>query len=639
MDTKQFIDQLFGLKDDRTWILTWEKDLDPKQGRSKWFQSHLEAAAYIAGKQNIYICAGMSWQNRGKYKRMTVDQVHGIPGFFIDIDVQHKHAHKKKNLPATIEEARSLIESYGWDPTIIMHSGHGLQAWWLFKEPLMFDDQDEWAETLGLSRRLQATIKERANEKGWEIDNTSNLDRLMRPIGTVNQKENCDPVMATVLQYNEKVRYNPDDFDEILLEIEPSISSNLISNSEPITQSNPEVVSEPSSASNPLGKSEPRGASNPITDSESCSESKPKNTSANKVVNITQEIKEKSKTLELNENAEPSFEKFAAINQIFAPEFINTWNNDRDDELNDTSPSGYDFTLALMAAQCNWTDQEIMDLMIAFRRKHGHDLHLSNIQKYIRTIINARSKIETEEAQKAVDVAADLTGSDYQNIDQNRKAVCKRLGFQDIRILCFPEDPPVFRLIVNNKKTEFRSSNKLMEFRQFREQVGNLIKKRIVCSKKEWDDKLADLIMSIVEDVPVDEMRTAIGIVKIWLKKYLKSRPKYPVEEGAPDNQPFIHKGNWYMFPIQFDAYTRQTCNNRDPREILFRILEFDLGLSKKSISYRKKTDKKVTSVKCWKVPIAIIDPSRTLNTAPQAESEGADVVHLDDKRNADRHD
>lgn len=57
-------------------------------------------------------------------------------------------------------------------------------------------------------------------------------------------------------------------------------------------------------------------------------------------------------------------EKFSCLlrNRRFAA----TWERRRDD-LQDRSPSGYDLSLASQAVTVGWADQEIVDLLIAFR--------------------------------------------------------------------------------------------------------------------------------------------------------------------------------------------------------------------------------------------------------------------------------
>ena len=60
-------------------------------------------------------------------------------------------------------------------------------------------------------------------------------------------------------------------------------------------------------------------------------------------------------------------------------------------DLPDSSASGYDQSLANFAANAGWSDQEIVNLLIAHRRTFGDDLNLNNPQKYQRTIATART--------------------------------------------------------------------------------------------------------------------------------------------------------------------------------------------------------------------------------------------------------
>lgn len=585
MDTAKFIDELFGLKDDNTHILTWEKD-KPNQ-KSRWFKNHLEAAAYIKGKTNIYVGAGLSNVNRGPNKCYTTEQVHGSPGFFIDIDVAHDQAHKKKNYPPTFEDARSLIEDQGWDPTMIVHSGHGIQAWWLFKEPLMFDSVDEQLEIIGLSGRLQATILEKAREQGWTIDNTANIGRLTRPIGTINAKDGCEPVEAKVLK-TDGPRYNPDDFDEFLI-YESKEPSNLKHGSESQHTSNPKAKSEPTSAIKPGRPSE------------------------SKIISITKEIKEKIKTLTLNENADPPAAKMVQISALFVPEFIRTWNNDRDDELNDTSPSGYDFTLALMAAKCNWSDQEIMDLMVAFRREHGHKLHLDNKQKYVRTIIKAKNAVQDELDTEIIEEASTLTGTPYEDKDTNRRALSSLLGINILKIIKHLTESRTYEIVVQKKdgavNSVFMSSTQLLRYDTLEAKMldvaGEVLK--LNDKKKGGWYRVKKLIASIVEEREVPREAMPEGQLELWIQDYMKNQPIRDKDTGAENKKPFFHTdGYWYLFADKFYEWTQGNKRNKDTKAKMCMLMRDKLKMDNPRFD-AKKADGTRTSIRPWHIPTKIV--------------------------------
>jgi hypothetical protein len=72
----------------------------------------------------------------------------------------------------------------------------------------------------------------------------------------------------------------------------------------------------------------------------------------------------------LNADAEPPSAKLVELLQS-EPKFKLTWEEARTD-LKDRSPSGYDFSLVNFALNAKWNDQEICNLLIAWRRNHGH---------------------------------------------------------------------------------------------------------------------------------------------------------------------------------------------------------------------------------------------------------------------------
>jgi hypothetical protein len=82
---------------------------------------------------------------------------------------------------------------------------------------------------------------------------------------------------------------------------------------------------------------------------------------------------------------EPQFGLLYARNLRFAL----SWNRERRD-LADQSPSGYDLSLAYFAVRDGWTDQEVVDLLIASRMRHGNDPKL-RLDYYGRTIQRART--------------------------------------------------------------------------------------------------------------------------------------------------------------------------------------------------------------------------------------------------------
>lgn len=92
---------------------------------------------------NVYWGIGLASTPLPIFKRVTNDTCAGLLGIGADIDL-HDATHKPTGLQP--DAAMKLLEALPVPPTCIIHSGHGLQAGWLFREPWRFDEADEHAE-------------------------------------------------------------------------------------------------------------------------------------------------------------------------------------------------------------------------------------------------------------------------------------------------------------------------------------------------------------------------------------------------------------------------------------------------------------------------------------------------------------
>ncbi len=101
-----------------------------KTKKSNWFKSSKEADKFVEStprNADYYIGVGLSPKNYGDYRRCDAKDITAITGAYLDIDIFQEEAHKKHNLPKTIDEALRIIDGMPV-PTFIIHSGHGLQG-------------------------------------------------------------------------------------------------------------------------------------------------------------------------------------------------------------------------------------------------------------------------------------------------------------------------------------------------------------------------------------------------------------------------------------------------------------------------------------------------------------------------------
>jgi hypothetical protein len=97
---------------------------------------------------------------------------------------------------------------------VVIHSGHGLQAYWLFRELWTLPRPADREQAKALCQRLQQAIQAVARAQHWHVDSTFDLARVFRLPGTYNRK--AAPVPVTCLVWEPQQRYSPEEFADIL---------------------------------------------------------------------------------------------------------------------------------------------------------------------------------------------------------------------------------------------------------------------------------------------------------------------------------------------------------------------------------------------------------------------------------------
>jgi len=178
------------------------------------------AAAYCierAATADVYAAVGLQGSPPAGSGRGTEDGVRALPALWADIDIRSP-AHAALNLPETEAEALELAHTIGLPPSIIVRSGFGLQVYWRFKEPWILESSADRATAKSLSMRLQSLLRQSARARGWNIDPTADLCRVLRVPGTFNRKVPSDVRLVTA-EYFERA-YSFSDFEEVLEGVE-----------------------------------------------------------------------------------------------------------------------------------------------------------------------------------------------------------------------------------------------------------------------------------------------------------------------------------------------------------------------------------------------------------------------------------
>lgn len=171
-----------------------------------------EAAAYaekLFNSHDVYYGVGLRAKELNPFTRGGNTDVNIIPAFWSDIDVKSP-AHKESALPETAEEALAFLDSLPLKPSIIVSSGNGLHAYWLFQEALGIASEAHRRNIAAALDGWQKHVNNSARERGWKLDSTSDLARVLRIPGGINRKLNNNARVA-VIAVND-VRYSPRDF-------------------------------------------------------------------------------------------------------------------------------------------------------------------------------------------------------------------------------------------------------------------------------------------------------------------------------------------------------------------------------------------------------------------------------------------
>ena len=129
----------------------------------------------------------------------------------VDIDIR-SDAHKgdPSLLAADINEAKSFLP---FTPSILIFSGYGLHAYYIFDTPLAITDENR-EEIKHRNNLLLDIIRKRAN--GKKIDGVGDLPRVLRTPSTFNYKLGADNAPLCHIVEDFGLRFTPAELDEKL---------------------------------------------------------------------------------------------------------------------------------------------------------------------------------------------------------------------------------------------------------------------------------------------------------------------------------------------------------------------------------------------------------------------------------------
>ncbi len=562
----RFLRTLFAGKEPDEHILIWTLE----GRRSAWFADITKAAEYVQSnaKRDVYVGVALSPADHGTHFRLKLEGNERLPssitGLWSDIDVVNP-GHKKRNLAPSAENALTVLFPE-FPPSILVHSGGGLQAWWLFKELWRLDSERDTRKAGALAVRWIRAIRARAAERGWDIDSVGDLTRVLRVPGTCNCKIPGQPRPVRLIDVNDR-RYNPSELGWHL-----------------DTIGAPQVVSRPAQV-----------------------------VSGEKLIYSTE--------------AEPPFQKFQALCDA-EQKFKASWDHKRRD-LTDQTASAYDMAMANIAVQAGWSDQEIANLLIAHRRRFHEDLKLRD-SYYATTICRARAAFSEEAldremqqlaapAQKSArDEDGEPKGDPPVNEDsaQRKALICEHLSekflltgeYRIIRITKYLSEPPEYAIeIANGDCIRLGGISNLIEPKALKAKLADLAKRALPPFKNDarWQ-QTQQLLLDACVDLPVGEEGTDAGLVNSWLSTYIRVRPVLDsYDESDETRSPFLRNSRIHVYLSDLVRWVHVNYGERiSPREM-------GLKMRRAAIEPDKVPHGK-SSRQVWMLPESFVLPERT---------------------------
>lgn len=439
--------------------------------RSVSFQDIDRAAGDAAGESNVWVHVGLTKKVFHGGDRPEALEIDAISGMWADLDVAHP-VHKKPGLPPDEEAALSVVKAMGLKPGLIIRSGHGLQAWWPFPEPWTFENAAERRRARILARAWAITLRERAKRLGFTVDMVSDISRVLRMAGSVNDKRHIEPsampMPVTILEQS-GATVSEDDIVGVLLD-------------GAWDQAERDIDQKKSSSD---------------------------------AVNYGDLI--------LDPAAEPPWQKLDLLREL-EPRADHAWRRKRTKRSEDWSASEWDQSLAAYAAQADWSRQEIANLLIASRRKHGDNLKTDRQDYYGMTIDKATAGREEQEAVR--EAVAEMSRAQDEDRPETERpdilaTICKAVRVELTRVTRSRSEPPVFGIETPHGNGQLGNVESIVSNRKFRLKVAE-ITNRIPRKLKddEWEP-LAQALLQVAEIEDLGVETTLAGKAETLVSVYL----------------------------------------------------------------------------------------------------------------------
>ncbi|MER2196081.1 primase-helicase family protein [Methylobacterium brachiatum] len=218
-DTKGFLDEVF--RGATCGFLVVGAKLGPRGLETHSFHvseiaQAAEAMQVLAQRGEVYFERGLQGVRPGAGKRGNEAGVTWVGGLSIDFDTREgPHATEPDKLPADLKEVRKLfLEASVPEPTLIIHTGGGVHAHWLYAVPVLMASAGERAAEKTMAKAWSKRLEKVFKVQGYHLDSTYSLEHLFKAPGTLNHKES--PSLKPVTLVSTGHRYEQAELRKLL---------------------------------------------------------------------------------------------------------------------------------------------------------------------------------------------------------------------------------------------------------------------------------------------------------------------------------------------------------------------------------------------------------------------------------------
>lgn len=559
-----------------------------KDVKVKWFSDMAKAGEYAAKQKgkNVYFSLGIYPQQKSSNKKGTAKEAIGYQALCVDVDIKGS-SHAKENLAESEEHALELIDAAfpgDWAPSLITNTGGGVQAFWILKEPWIFEDDDEADEGRALFEQTVRWLQSRADPIA--VDPTITLSQIMRIPGTHNVKQ-AEPRLVKVIR-NTEGRFLPDHMMDLVGTMPVKKTSDADKTYQGI------VLKEDA------------------------------NPPANKLAALLE-----------NET------KFrAAWNKRLDQEKMQSGG--------DASLSSYDMTLVNFATQWHWTEQEKANLIIAFRRTHQQKpqdfrkaLRWTYIEKTLKAAKSFTPSDTLDQESRAfygqcIAKQASRNGSKKSKKDEEKEAesmrkqakaeFLKNLGVPLKKINKYNSTPPEYELVMEDgQQVMVGSSASLLSQEKMRQVMFDSFNVHLVTKKQRDWQAITSSFRYLINFIETSDETREYDALASWVLEYVDNIGinKDP-GEASQQGEAFKENGRIMIFAGEFRKFlTLQKDEKYSSKDIGVKMERF--GEQPRKPKHFEQPSGKRTTKACYDVTEIINNQKRKKKYEPsKAEAEEA---------------